>query len=84
LIRTFRWLWLGQLISNLGTQCSLYGLGLWSFALQEALLVLAELLRRFELGPWAGPEPDLVGRLTLRSRNGVWLQLRRLPAELSF
>jgi len=49
-----------------------------AFALQEALLVLAELLRRFELRPGAGAEPDLVGRLTLRSRDGVWLQLRRL------
>jgi len=49
-----------------------------AFALQEALLALAELLRRFELRPGAGAEPDLVGRLTLRSRDGVWLQLRRL------
>lgn len=28
----FRWLWGGQLISNLGTQTSLYGIGLWLFA----------------------------------------------------
>jgi len=41
LIRAFRWLWLGQLISNLGTQCSLYGLGLWSFARQGQLLDFA-------------------------------------------
>jgi MFS family permease len=39
--RAFRWLWLGQLISNLGTQCSLYGLGLWSFARQGQLLDFA-------------------------------------------
>ena len=37
----FRWLWLGQLISNLGTQCSLYGIGLWSFARQGQLLDFA-------------------------------------------
>jgi len=39
--RAFRWLWLGQLISNLGTQCSLYGLGLWSFARQGQLIDFA-------------------------------------------
>ena len=37
----FRWLWLGQLISNLGTQCSLYGLGLWWFARQGQLIDFA-------------------------------------------
>lgn len=39
--RAFRWLWLGQLISNLGTQCSLYGIGLWSFGRQGHLLDFA-------------------------------------------
>ncbi len=39
--KAFRWLWLGQLVSNLGTQCSLYGLGLWSFARQGQLLDFA-------------------------------------------
>ena len=48
-----------------------------AFALQEALLVLAELVRRYELLSVDGPEPDLVGRLTLRSRNGIRLKLRR-------
>jgi cytochrome P450 len=47
-----------------------------AFALQEALLVLAELVRRYELLPAAGPQPDLVGRLTLRSRNGIRVKLR--------
>lgn len=37
----FRWLWIGQLISNLGTQCSLYGIGLWSFARQGQLVDFA-------------------------------------------
>jgi DHA3 family macrolide efflux protein-like MFS transporter len=37
----FRWLWLGQLISNLGTQSSLYGIGLWSFERQGQLLDFA-------------------------------------------
>jgi len=49
-----------------------------AFALQEALLVLAELVRRYELLPAAGPQPDLVGRLTLRSRNGIRIKLRHL------
>jgi hypothetical protein len=31
---TFDWLWLGQLLSNLGTQSSLYGMGLWMFQRQ--------------------------------------------------
>lgn len=38
---SFRWLWLGQLISNLGTQCSLYGLGLWAFSQDGQLLSFA-------------------------------------------
>ena len=48
-----------------------------AFALQEALLVLAELVSRYELLSEPGQEPDLVGNLTLRSRNGVRLRLRR-------
>jgi len=51
-----------------------------AFALQEALLVLAELVRRYELLPEPGHAPDLVARLTLRSRNGIPLRLRRWPA----
>jgi len=50
-----------------------------AFALQEALLVLAELVSRYELLGEPGQEPDLVGNLTLRSRNGVPLRLRRRP-----
>ncbi len=49
-----------------------------AFALQEALLVLAELVRRYELLPDLQHAPDLVARLTLRSRNGIPLRLRRL------
>ena len=48
-----------------------------AFALQEALLVLAELVSRYELLDEPGQEPELVGNLTLRSRNGVQLRLRR-------
>jgi len=49
-----------------------------AFALQEALLVLAEVVRRYEILPDAGHTPDLVARLTLRSVNGVRVKLRRL------
>ena len=50
-----------------------------AFALQEALLVLAELVRRYELLPDPGHQPELVARLTLRSANGVRLRLRERP-----
>ena len=50
-----------------------------AFALQEALLVLAELVRRYELLPDPGHQPELVARLTLRSGNGVRLRLRERP-----
>jgi cytochrome P450 len=49
-----------------------------AFALQEALLVLAELVRRYEILPDPDHTPDLVARLTLRSVNGVRVKLRRL------
>lgn len=51
-----------------------------AFAQQEALLVLAELVRRFEVLPDPGHEPELVARLTLRSRNGIKVRLRRLKS----
>ena len=50
-----------------------------AFALQEALLVLAEVVRRYELLPEPGHQPELVARLTLRSRNGVRVRLRDRP-----
>ena len=51
-----------------------------AFAQQEALLVLAELVRRFEVLPDPEHEPELVARLTLRSRNGIRVRLvRRTP-----
>lgn len=54
-----------------------------AFAQQEALLVLAELVRRYRLLPDESHSPDLVARLTLRSRNGIRLRLvRRTPAPM--
>ncbi len=39
--KTFLLLWIGQLISNLGTQTSLYGIGLWFFANTQRLMDFA-------------------------------------------
>jgi cytochrome P450 len=48
-----------------------------AFALQEATLALAMLARRFAFTPVEGGTPQPVGRLTLRSGNGVALQVAR-------
>lgn len=48
-----------------------------SFALQEATLILASLVRHFRLVAVTGHEPQPVGRLTIRSANGVRLKLHR-------
>ena len=53
-----------------------------AFALQEATLILALLARDFRFDPVPGHEPKPVGRLTVRSENGIRLNVaRRLPAE---
>lgn len=52
-----------------------------AFALQEAVLILTCLLRRYELLPVAGHEPRPVGRLTIRSENGVRVLLRKRVNE---
>jgi len=49
-----------------------------SFAKQEAVLVLAEILRRYELIPNSEHQLDFVGLLTLRSRNGIRLKIKPL------
>jgi cytochrome P450 len=51
-----------------------------SFALQEAALILASLVRHWRLEPVAGHEPQPVGRLTIRSANGVRVVLRKREA----
>lgn len=48
-----------------------------SFALQEATLLIAELVRRFRFRPVPGHTPVPVARLTLRSANGVPLIVER-------
>ncbi len=48
-----------------------------AFALQEATLLLAELLRRYRFLPAPGHTPVPVARLTLRSANGLPLVVER-------
>jgi cytochrome P450 len=48
-----------------------------AFALQEATLILAQLVRRYQLEAVPGHVPQPVGRLTIRSANGVRLRLFR-------
>lgn len=48
-----------------------------SFALQEAVIILATLLARFRFRPVAGREPVPVLILTLRPLGGVWLAIER-------
>ncbi|THD76081.1 cytochrome P450 [Thalassobius vesicularis] len=45
-----------------------------SFALQEAVIILATLLARFRFTPVPGRNPNPVMILTLRPEGGVWLQ----------
>jgi cytochrome P450 len=49
-----------------------------AFAMQEATLILASLLRNFRFEPAPGFEPQPVGRLTVRSENGIRLRVTRL------
>lgn len=52
-----------------------------SFAMQEAALILSTLVRKFHITPLAGHSPEPVGRLTIRSANGIWIALTpRAPA----
>ena len=46
-----------------------------SFAQQEAILVLANLVRRYRFDCIPGVEPKPIGRLTVRSENGIRLKV---------
>jgi cytochrome P450 len=52
-----------------------------SFAMQEATLVLATLMRHYAFSPRAGHTPEPVGRLTIRSDNGIFVHLQPLEPE---
>ncbi len=47
------------------------------FATQEAILLLASLVRAYRFEPVEGHVPKPVGRLTIRSENGIRLKLNR-------
>jgi cytochrome P450 len=49
-----------------------------SFALQEAVIILATLLDQFRFRPVPGRDPKPVMILTLRPEGGVWLMVDRL------
>jgi cytochrome P450 len=49
-----------------------------SFALQEAVIILATLLARFRFSALPGREPKPVMILTLRPQGGVWLKVERV------
>lgn len=49
-----------------------------SFALQEAVIILATLLSRFRFTPVKGRDPKPVMILTLRPEGGVWLEAEAL------
>lgn len=51
-----------------------------AFALQEAVMVLSLLVRRFEFLPMEDHRPDPISRLTVRSSNGISLKVRHIEA----
>ncbi|MFM9901219.1 MAG: cytochrome P450, partial [Polaromonas sp.] len=52
-----------------------------AFALQEAVLILSSVARHYHLEAVPGHVPQPVGRLTIRSDNGVRLTLHRRPVK---
>ena len=51
------------------------------FAMQEAALIMASLLRHHEILPVPASPPKVIGRLTVRSDRGILVRLRRRPAH---
>lgn len=50
-----------------------------AFAMQEAMLVLAALTRRYRFEPAPGPDPEPTSRLTIRSLDGISLRVWKRP-----
>lgn len=48
-----------------------------AFAMQEAMLILASLVRNFRFDPGQGPDPTPTARLTVRSLEGIKLHIRK-------
>ena len=51
-----------------------------AFAMQEAMLILASLTRRYRFEPGPGPDPEPTSRLTIRSLDGISLRVWKRPA----
>jgi cytochrome P450 len=55
-----------------------------AFAMQEAMLILASLTRRYRFEPGPGADPEPTSRLTIRSLDGISLRVWKRPqADLS-
>lgn len=50
-----------------------------AFAMQEAMLILATLARRYRFEPAPGPDPEPTSRLTIRSLDGISLRIWKRP-----
>lgn len=50
-----------------------------AFAMQEAMLILASLARRYRFEPAPGPDPEPTSRLTIRSLDGISLRVWKRP-----
>jgi len=53
-----------------------------SFAMQEAVLILSSLVRRFRFAPVEAHTPKPIARLTLRSENGIRLRIFKREGAL--
>lgn len=51
-----------------------------AFAMQEAMLILASLTRRYRFTPGPGPDPEPTSRLSLRSLDGIRLHVWKRPS----
>ncbi len=51
------------------------------FAMQESILILANILREYKLDLKEGFVPDVVGRLTIRSANGMYIKMTKRNGE---
>lgn len=47
------------------------------FAMQEAILILASILKKYRLELKENFVPDVAGRLTIRSLNGMWIRFHK-------
>ena len=53
------------------------------FALQEAMLIISTVVRKYHLTPTPGFTPEPVARLTLRSLNGIKVNMRRRTSPVT-